>query len=569
MPDLAAALGPERFLGEIHFAARLQHPHILSVFDSGSARPLGSSTELLWFTMPYVEGESLRDRLRRERQLPVEDAVRIAHEAARALDYAHRHDVIHRDIKPENILLSKEGDTLVADFGIGRALHASATDERLTQTGVVLGTPAYMSPEQSAGERELDGRSDLYSLGTVLYEMLAGEPPFTGAPPRPSLPRRLTETPRPVRPIRETVPVNLEQVVLKALARAPADRFPTAAALADALEAVRRGGLALPAATQPVAASTRPGSRKWIAGVLALVAAGALLGGVVRWRTRTRPLLNPSLVAVAPFDVLDSKLGLWREGLVDLLSRNLDGAGPLRTVPPTVVVHRWEGRADPEAAAELGRRTGAGLALYGSLLSAGRDSVRLRATLFDVGRERAIDEWEVGDAAERVDRAADSLTLRLLRGLSRSRPIGAIRLAGIGTTGLPAMKAFLQGEQHLRRADWDSALAYYERAIALDSSFAPALRRASTARGWVRTAGARCRRPTRSGRGSTITACRCGTACSLRSIRSWRQCSGPVPSWHMLIPGGEHGFIDSSAPCSMRPTAIPTTRKHGSYWARR
>jgi len=482
-PELARTLGPERFLREIRLAARLQHPHLLPVHDSGEA------AGQLWFTMPYVEGESLRDRLRRERQLPVEDAVRIAHEAARALDYAHRHGVLHRDIKPENILLTEDGDSLVADFGIGRAVGAPAADERLTETGIVVGTPAYMSPEQAAGERELDGRSDIYSLGSVLYEMLAGEPPFTGPTAQAIVARRLTETPRPLRLARETVPAELERVVGKALARAPADRYAGAGAFAEALDAARHAGAARADPGYPATASgPRPRRRRaWLAGLVAVAVATALAAGLLRLRARPPGALDDSLVAVAPFDVLDPKLVLWREGLVDLLSRNLDGAGPLRTVPPTTVIRRWEGRADPESAAELGRHTGAGLALYGSLLGAGRDSVRLRATLFDVARGRPIDEWELGDVADRVDRAADSLTLRLLQGLGRTRPIGAVRLAGFGSTSLPALKAFLQGEQHLRRTEWDSALVYYERAIALDSTFAPALRRASTAVGWLRT----------------------------------------------------------------------------------
>ena len=209
-PELAQSLGADRFLQEIKLAARLQHPHILSVHDSGEA------AGLLWFTMPYVEGESLRDRLRREHQLPLDDALRITHEAARALDYAHRHGVVHRDVKPENILLTKDGDTLVADFGIGRAIGAARPEERLTETGIVVGTPAYMSPEQGAGERDLDGRTDVYSLAVVLYEMLAGEPPFTGATAQAITARRLTEAPRPLRPVRESVPQELEQLVMRA-----------------------------------------------------------------------------------------------------------------------------------------------------------------------------------------------------------------------------------------------------------------------------------------------------------------------------------------------------------------
>jgi serine/threonine-protein kinase len=422
-PELAASLGSDRFLREIKLAARLQHPHILSVHDSGEA------AGLLWFTMPYVEGESLRDRLQREHQLPLDDAVRISHEAARALDYAHRHGVVHRDVKPENILLTKDGDTLVADFGIGRALGAPGPEERLTETGIVVGTPAYMSPEQAAGERELDGRTDVYSLAVVLYEMLAGEPPFTGATAQAITARRLTETPRPLRPVRESVPQELEQLVMRALARAPADRPATAAAFAEALDAVRRSGGV--AATAPARLP-----RKWLAGLLGGVIAAALLGTLLRSRVGARPELDASLLAVAPFDVVDPQLQLWREGLVDLLSRNLDGAGPLRTVSPTVVVRRWHGRADPESAGDLGRRTGAGLAVYGSLLSAGRDSVRMRATLFDVAHGRAVEEWDLRDASDRVDRLTDSLTIRVLQGLGRTRPIGSVRLTSFGSTSL-------------------------------------------------------------------------------------------------------------------------------------
>jgi len=179
--DLAASLGPERFRREIGFAATLQHPHILTVLDSGET-PTGE----LWFTMPYVEGESLRDRLRRQAQLSLEDAVRITREVALALDFAHKRGIVHRDVKPENILLTSDGQALLADFGIARALSSGdaasgASGMTLTATGTVVGTPAYMSPEQASGERTAGPASDIYSLGAVCYEMLAGEPPFTGA----------------------------------------------------------------------------------------------------------------------------------------------------------------------------------------------------------------------------------------------------------------------------------------------------------------------------------------------------------------------------------------------------
>src|SRR2546427_2007069 len=251
-PDLAATLGPERFQREIRMAARLQHPHILTVLDSGEA------AGRLWFTMPFIQGESLRDRLNREKQLPVEDALRIAREAADALDYAHQHGIVHRDIKPENILLAGR-HALVADFGIARALDATGT-QKLTETGMAVGTPAYMSPEQAAGERELDGRTDIYSLGIVLYEMLAGEPPFSGATVQALIARRLTETARPLRTIRETIPESVDLAVARALAKAPADRFSTAGGPAKALEAgaPSRGQPVSPMAAAAPASAAHP-----------------------------------------------------------------------------------------------------------------------------------------------------------------------------------------------------------------------------------------------------------------------------------------------------------------------
>jgi serine/threonine protein kinase len=241
-PELAASLGPDRFQREIRFAARLQHPHILTVLDSGEA---GGR---LWFTMPFVEGESLRDRLRRERQLPVEDALQIAREAARALDYAHQHGIVHRDIKPENILLTRDGSTLVADFGIARALEG---EDQLTQTGMVIGTPAYMSPEQASGDKGIDARTDIYSLGAVLYEMLAGEAPYTGPTAQAIIAKRLMDPVPSVRRVRPNVPEGVEEAIRRALAPVAADRFGTASDFARALQAAGTP-------TTPTAATTTP-----------------------------------------------------------------------------------------------------------------------------------------------------------------------------------------------------------------------------------------------------------------------------------------------------------------------
>ncbi len=225
-PELGAVIGAERFLSEIKTTANLQHPHILGLIDSGDA------DGLLYYVMPFVKGETVRDRISREKQLPVADAVRIATEVAGALDYAHRQGVIHRDIKPENILLH-DGSALVADFGIALAVSTAGT--RMTETGMSLGTPHYMSPEQAMGEREISARSDVYALGCVLYEMLTGDPPFTGSTAQAIVARVVTEQPRSLTSQRHTIPPQVEAAVLQALEKLPADRFATAAEFAAAL----------------------------------------------------------------------------------------------------------------------------------------------------------------------------------------------------------------------------------------------------------------------------------------------------------------------------------------------
>jgi serine/threonine-protein kinase len=228
LPELAASVGAQRFLREIEIAAGLVHPHILPLYDSGDAEGL------LYHVTPCVEGETLRDRLKRERYLSIEEAVRITAEVADALDFAHAHDVIHRDIKPENVLLSRR-HALITDFGIARAITLGG-GERLTETGMAVGTPAYMSPEQARGEAVLDGRTDIYSLACLTYEMLAGEAPLAGRSPQITMARRQSESPTSLTLLRETVPETLDAVVLKALSRLPADRYPTASQYGDAVQ---------------------------------------------------------------------------------------------------------------------------------------------------------------------------------------------------------------------------------------------------------------------------------------------------------------------------------------------
>ena len=279
-PELAAVIGAERFLSEVRTTANLQHPHILPLFDSGAA------DGFLFYVMPFVEGESLRDRLTREKQLPISDAVRIATEVASALDYAHRHGVIHRDIKPENVLLH-DGQALVADFGI--ALAASKAGTRMTETGMSLGTPHYMSPEQAMGQREITARSDVYALGCVTYEMLIGEPPFTGPTAQAVVAKVLTEAAPAVRTKRATVPEHVEDAIQVALQKLPADRFGTAAefgaALATPTGATRRA---------PALARQRASRRQLVvvaASALAIAAGAFFLGGRLLGSRQAPPLV--------------------------------------------------------------------------------------------------------------------------------------------------------------------------------------------------------------------------------------------------------------------------------------
>ena len=279
-PELAAILGGERFLKEIEVTANLQHPNILPLYDSGSVTTAAGATEFLYYVMPYVEGETLRDKMTREKQLSVDESIAIAKDVADALHFAHQRNVVHRDIKPENILL-QQGKPLVADFGIALAVsHAGGT--RLTETGLSLGTPHYMSPEQATGDRELDARSDVYSLGAMVYEMLAGEPPHHGNTVQAIIARILSEDPQPVSRQRPAVPPHVDAAIRKALDRTPADRFPSAAKFAEALT---NPGFTIPSLAAPAGASAarRPWYRSAVPIGLAAVAVLAIVAALAGW----------------------------------------------------------------------------------------------------------------------------------------------------------------------------------------------------------------------------------------------------------------------------------------------
>jgi serine/threonine-protein kinase len=494
-PELAASLGPERFQREIELAARLQHPHILTVLDSGE------TAGQFWFTMPYVEGESLRARLTRERQLSMEDTLRIGREAAQALQYAHEHGVIHRDIKPENLLLTQDGNTLVADFGIARALGKG--DDQLTQTGMSVGTPAYMSPEQAVGERHLDARTDIYSLGVVVYEMLAGEPPYTGATAQAILARRFAEAPRPLRTLRDTIPEPIEQAVQKALAKAPADRFATAAQFAQALTptvttptatATVVPPVAQPSAPSPIPAPERRGRRRIPIGVATLGVGFALgLGVLFAWRrAHSGEVAGPKRLAVLPFENQgDSADAYFADGVTDELR------GKLAAVPGLEVVagrSSNEYRRTTKSLPEIAKDLGADYLLVGKIRwekGQGASRIRVSPELIRVVPGAApTTKWEQPFDASLTDvfqvqadiagRVAQALNVALSP--STSQP-----LAARPTMSPEAHDLYLRANEYYSyedRASVGIALQLYQQAVTLDSNFALAWAKLSEARAY-------------------------------------------------------------------------------------
>jgi TolB-like protein/tRNA A-37 threonylcarbamoyl transferase component Bud32 len=434
-PELAATLGAERFLREIELSARLTHPHILPLHDSGNA------DGFLYYVMPYVEGESLRDRLTREKQLPLDDAVRIAREVADALGYAHAQGVIHRDVKPENVLL-QSGHAVVADFGIARAVSA-AGGTRLTETGLAVGTPAYMSPEQAAGEADIDARSDLYSLGCVLYEMLSGETPYTGPTPQAILAKKLTEPVPRITVVRETVPAAVESALETALAKSPADRFPTVQEFAAALERpggrVRRAGLRV--------------RRRWLRVAVAAAIVVAVAGaGWLGWRTlrggggaRIR-----SLVVLPPQDLSgDTAQAYFVLGVYDGLVGELQQVGALRVISRTSGM-AYLGTTKPVP--QIARELNVDGVVEASVLRQG-DSLHLRVELVQAGpTERTV--W--GRKYDRDIRGVLKLYAEVAKDVAREAGAGltgaqAARFAAVRDVDPQTYEAYVKGMYYLAK----------------------------------------------------------------------------------------------------------------------
>ena len=470
-PQLAAVLGAERFLREIRVTARLNHPHILPLLDSGDAGGF------LYYVMPFARGESLRDRLDRERQLPVEEALTIAREVADALSYAHSQEVIHRDIKPENILV-ENGHAVVVDFGIARAINSAGGDQ-LTGTGVAIGTTAYMSPEQAAGSNELDARSDLYSLGCVLFEMLAGKPPFTGATVASVVHQHLSAVPPAVASLRPTVPEWVAAAVTRSLAKTPADRFSSAALFGQAL--TRQSSSEAPvAASTSLTRSARPIKRL---ALLAVLGAVAVVAAILVFRAgpeapvASGPAHPRTAIAVLPLQNLSAEPqhAYFAGGLHDELLTQLSKVAALKVISRTSVMGYAGPNIPPlkQIASELG---------VGSVVEASVQVVgnRLRVTVQLIDAATDAHLW-----ADHYDRTLDDafaiqseVAQQIVTAVGAALTGGESRgLATAPTANPEAYRLYLQGREYRNRPGVDRpnieiAQQLYERALALDPKFA-------------------------------------------------------------------------------------------------
>jgi serine/threonine-protein kinase len=491
-PDISASVSGERFLREVRVAARLAHAHIVGLIDSGRVAT-ETGGDLLYYVMPFVHGESLRDRLRREGQLPVTDALRIASEVADALAFAHAHGVIHRDIKPENILLSgatpagaSTAHAQVADFGIARLLGDS--DAALTATGVSIGTPPYMSPEQASGDRTITERTDIYSLGCVLYEMLVGEPPFTGPNASAIFARHLSAPMPGIRTVRPGVPDEVEALVRSALEKVPADRIGDAATLKSRLDEAReRSSYERRSAGTPGRAAN---GRAWAFAIAATLVAATLGGYLVVSRAQrtgaavvpTVPAgdakrLDPSKIAVMPFKLNgDTARAYVADASTDELISALSRVGGLRVVARSSVQSGVAGGRSP---VETARELSAGSLIEGTITEHDA-SITYEVAVVDVNTgEHAWSkryERRGSDMAGLQDSVARAVAARLLSRESLGSPDVATRVSG------PAHDAYLHGVYFARRA-WqrpdsraieDSAIRYFQRALAIDPAYAVA-----------------------------------------------------------------------------------------------
>jgi serine/threonine-protein kinase len=477
-PELVSQMMLARFRRESEVTARLQHPHILPVISAGVR------DGLVHYIMPFIDGESLRAMLERQGRFSIPQALRILREVTDALAYAHKQGIIHRDIKPENILI-QDGHAVLADFGIAAALSGDGQEGegRLTGTGMSLGTVGYMAPEQALGEKTVDARADIYAVGVVGYEIFAGAAPFTGATDQAILVAHLTKEAPHLDDIRADTPEPVAEAIRKAMQKDPALRFQDAGEFRDALDVASgtptRATSAFPGMRRLKRLSTKAKAAAGVAAFAVMAAAGYF---VAKGGSTPGPG-DTVMIAIAPFNTLSSGLSLWREGMVDVLARNLDGAGPLRTVSPTVAIKGFTGTADKTTATQLAKRTRAQYAIFGNLHGSAGDSVTVRGMLVNASNN---EEFEIELSDSTAEAAAGRFTIAVINELAKTHQIGAsdVRQSSLGSSSIAAVRAFLQGEQFFRRTSWDSAATAYGRAISFDGNFAIALRRAAQVAGW-------------------------------------------------------------------------------------
>ena len=478
-PEMAAGVNADRFRREIQLAASLQHPHIVPLLSAGRR------DDLVWYTMPLIEGEPLRAKLAREGELPVPETIRLLRDVADALGYAHAHGVVHRDIKPDNVLITGH-HAVVTDFGVAKALSAATGEASLTSIGVALGTPAYMAPEQAAAEPHVDHRADIYALGAMAYEMLTGAPPFAGSA-QSVLAAHVTRTPAAVTERRSTVPPGLAALVMRCLAKKPADRWQSAVEIHQQLEVMATpsgGTMPVTAAAARVDLPRRP----WVLAAMALLAVAAIGGILLTRRHASRVIASASSIAVSPFAHASTDTALDRLGrdLVVTLSANLDGVGDIRTVDALTVLAQVPKSNDAlslEEARSLGRRFGVASVVYGTLVRTG-PSVRLDFGLYTSDSGRVVARASVSAPLGSVQLLTDSATWALLHEVWRSGRAPAPSLDAVTTRSVPALRAFLEGEQFILEGRFSAAEDAFGRAIAADSTFWWAYSRYAYARAW-------------------------------------------------------------------------------------
>ena len=498
-PELAAALGPDRFLQEIKIAASLNHPHILPLLDSGtveeqgtteapSGRPPVRPSAFLYYVMPYVEGESLREKLAKEGELPIGDAVRYLKEVVDALAEAHSRGIVHRDIKPDNVML-RGRHALVTDFGVAKAVSEATGRNALTTAGVALGTPAYMAPEQAAADPHIDHRADIYAVGAVAYELLTGRPPFTGTTPQELLAAHVTQAVEPVTKYRESVPTALADIVMKCLEKKPADRWQTAEELLPHLEALATpSGGTTPATTAPYASGGRGRRSWWLVAATAVVVFGGAT--IVFLQRDSEPALDPERVVVAPLSnqTGDPELEIFGQIAADWISEGLQRTGLIGVVPSTTAQEHARRITGTDVISDLANATGAGIVVSGTVYLQG-DSIQIHTQVVDASTGDLLRTVPtVGTPASDPGRGLPLLRERVMGALAIELDQESFRVVASSTPPTyAAYREYLKATEHFSHGEWFDVIEAASLAHSLDTTFiTPLLTMGVAYRNWGR-----------------------------------------------------------------------------------